>query len=162
MQLEPSPTNEIMNHAYSKFTQNTGYQNTTEKQDLDLKSHFLIMMKDFKKDIKNSVREMQENTSKQVKAHRVNTKLQERIIGKQNKTGDGIENGKIERLKKAQKETTLDIENLRKSQRTTDTSIINRTQEIVETISGAEDTIENSDTTVKDNIKNKMLLAQNI
>jgi len=35
-------------------------------------------------------------------------------------------------------------------------------QEIEERISGAEDTVENIDTTVKDNVKRKNLLAQNI
>jgi len=45
---------------------NTEYPNTPEKQDVDLKSHLIMMMEDFKKDIKNSLREIQENTSKQV------------------------------------------------------------------------------------------------
>jgi len=44
---------------------NTDYPNTPEKQVLCLKSHLIMMMKDFKKDIKNSIREMQENTNKQ-------------------------------------------------------------------------------------------------
>jgi len=35
-------------------------------------------------------------------------------------------------------------------------------QEIEERISGAEDTIENMDSTIKDNIKHKKILAQNI
>jgi len=46
---------------------NIGYPNTLEKQDLDLKSHFMIMMEHVKKDINNSLKEIQENTSKQVK-----------------------------------------------------------------------------------------------
>jgi len=37
---------------------NTEYPNTPEKQDLDLKSHLIMMLEDFKKDIKNSLREM--------------------------------------------------------------------------------------------------------
>ena len=43
-----------------------------------------------------------------------------------------------------------------------DTSITNRIQEIEERISGAEDTRENIDTTVKENTKSKKLLTQNI
>ena len=43
-----------------------------------------------------------------------------------------------------------------------DASITNRIQEIEERISGAEDTIENIDTTVKENAKCKKLLTQNI
>jgi len=43
---------------------NTEYPNTPEKQDLDFKSHLIMMMEDFKKDIKNSLRETQENINK--------------------------------------------------------------------------------------------------
>jgi hypothetical protein len=56
----------------------------------------------------------------------------------------------------------LEIENLGKRLGVIDTSIINRIQEIKERISGAEDTIENIDTTVKENAKSKNLLTQNI
>ena len=66
----------------------------------------------------------------------------------------------IETIKKAQGETTLDIENQRKRQEALDTSITNRVQEIVERISGAEDSIEIIDTTVKENVKQKKLLGQ--
>ena len=41
-------------------------------------------------------------------------------------------------------------------------SISNRIQEIEERISGAEDTIENIDTTIKENVKCKKILTQNI
>ena len=43
-----------------------------------------------------------------------------------------------------------------------DTSITNRIQEIEERISGTQATIENIDTTVKENAKCKKLLTQNI
>jgi len=68
----------------------------------------------------------------------------------------------IEAIKKAQRETNLDIENQRKSQGAADTSITNRIQEIEERISGAEDSIEIIVTIVKDNVKQKKLLVQNI
>jgi hypothetical protein len=42
-----------------------------------------------------------------------------------------------------------------------DASITNRIQEIAERISVAEDTIENIDTTVKENAESKKLLTQN-
>ena len=57
----------------------------------------------------------------------------------------------IETIKKSQRETTLEIENLGKISGVIDISITNIIQEIEERISGAEDTIENIDTTVKDN-----------
>ena len=44
-----------------------GYTITPEKQDMDLKSLLMMMMEDYKKEINNSLKEIQENTSKQVK-----------------------------------------------------------------------------------------------
>jgi predicted nucleic acid-binding Zn-ribbon protein len=55
----------------------------------------------------------------------------------------------IKTIKKSQSETTLEIENLGKRSGVTDASITNRLHVIEERISGAEDTIENIDTTVK-------------
>ena len=49
----------------SPTTANPGYPNTLEKQDLDLKSHLMIMIEDFKKDVN---KEIQENTGKQQEA----------------------------------------------------------------------------------------------
>jgi hypothetical protein len=40
------------------------YPNTPEKQDWDLKSHLMMMIEDIKNDINNSLKEIQENTSK--------------------------------------------------------------------------------------------------
>jgi hypothetical protein len=54
------------------------------------------------------------------------------------------------------------MENIGKRTGVTNTSITNKIQEIEERISGAEDTIEDIDTTVKENIKSKKLLTQNI
>ena len=56
---------------------------------------------------------------------------------------------------KSQRETTLVLENLGKRSGVIDASITNRIQEIEERISGAEDTIENIDTTVKENTNAK-------
>ena len=49
----------------------------------------------------------------------------------------------IKTIKKSQRETTLEIENLGKRSGVIDASITNRIQEIEERMSGAEDTIEN-------------------
>ena len=59
----------------------------------------------------------------------------------------------IETIKKSQKEITLQIENLGKSPGAIDASITNRIQEIEERILSTEDSIENMDTTVKENAK---------
>ena len=67
----------------------------------------------------------------------------------------------VKTIKKSHRETTLEIENLGKRSEVIDASITNRIQEIEERISDA-DTIENIDTTVKENAKYKKLLTQNI
>jgi predicted nucleic acid-binding Zn-ribbon protein len=68
----------------------------------------------------------------------------------------------VETIKKIQIETTLEIENLGKKSGTIDVSISNRIQEMEERISGAEDSIENMDSTIKENAKCKKILTQNI
>jgi predicted nucleic acid-binding Zn-ribbon protein len=59
----------------------------------------------------------------------------------------------IETIKKSQSETTLELVNLGKRSGVIDESITNRIQEIEERISGAEDTVENIVTSVKENAK---------
>jgi predicted nucleic acid-binding Zn-ribbon protein len=90
--------------------------------------------------------ELWENTIKQVKD--VNKTIQDLKM-------------EVEIIKKSQRETTLQLENLGKRSGVIDASITNRIQEIEERLSGAEDTIENIDTTVKENAKGKKLLAPN-
>jgi hypothetical protein len=50
-----------------------GYPKTPKKQDSHLKSHLKMMIEDFKKDINNSLKEIQENTGKQVKVLKEDT-----------------------------------------------------------------------------------------
>jgi hypothetical protein len=45
-----------------------GYTTTPEKQDSDIKPLLMTTIEDFKKDINNSLKEIQENTGKQVEA----------------------------------------------------------------------------------------------
>ena len=68
----------------------------------------------------------------------------------------------VETIKKTQSEATLEIETLGKKSGTIDVSISNRIQEMEERISGAEDTIENMGTTIKENAKCKKILTQDI
>ena len=68
----------------------------------------------------------------------------------------------VETIKKSQSETSLEIENLGKDSGVIDSSINHRIQEIEERLSGAEDTIENIDSTVKENAKCKTLVTQTI
>jgi hypothetical protein len=78
-----------------------------------------------------------------------------------NKTRQDIKT-ELETIKKSQRETNLEIETLGKKSGTTDTSIRNRIEEMEERISGEEDSIENKDTTIKENAKCKKILTQNI
>ena len=56
--------------ASSKHSMHTtvspGYPNTPEKQDSDSKSYLMMLVEDLKKGINNSLKEIQENTAKQV------------------------------------------------------------------------------------------------
>jgi uncharacterized coiled-coil protein SlyX len=67
-----------------------------------------------------------------------------------------------ETIKKIKRETTLETEILGKKSGAIDVSITNRIQEMEERISGAEDSIENMKTTIKENAKCKKKLTQNI
>jgi hypothetical protein len=68
----------------------------------------------------------------------------------------------VETIKKTQRERTLKIETLGKKSGTIDASISNRIQEMEEIIPGAEDSIDNMDTEIKENAKCKKILTQNI
>jgi hypothetical protein len=129
----------------SPITASPGYPNTPENLRFELKkSHLMMMIGDFKKDINNSLKELQENTSKQAKE--LNKNIQNLKM-------------ELETIKKSQRETILEIENLGKRSGVIDASTTNR---IEERLSGAEDTIENIDTTVKENAKCKKAQTQNI
>ena len=110
-----------------------GYTITPEKQDMDLKSLLMMMMEDFKKDINNSLKEIQENTGKQVEALKEETQkslkeLQENTTKQVMELNKTIQDLKmeVETIKKSQRETTLEIETLGKKSGTIDASISNR------------------------------------
>jgi hypothetical protein len=52
----------------SPTTANPRYSNTTENQDIDLKSYFMKLIESFKKDKNNSLKEIKENTGKRVES----------------------------------------------------------------------------------------------
>ena len=84
-----NPTNRNQGHMAtsepsSPTTASPGYPNTLEKQELDLKS-YLMMIEGFKKDLNNSLKEIQENISQQVKALKKETQkslkeIQEKVF----------------------------------------------------------------------------------
>ena len=52
----------------SPTTASPGYPNTMEDQDSHLKSYLMMIIEDFKKDINDSLKEIQENTDKKIEA----------------------------------------------------------------------------------------------
>jgi chromosome segregation ATPase len=155
----------------SPTTASTGYHNTPENQDSALKLHLMMMTQDFKKNTNDSLKDIQNNTGKSLEALKEETNKQTNPLKnyKKNSTKQVKELNKtiqdlkleLETIRKSQKETTLGIENLGKRSGLIDASITNR-YKIQKRISGQEDTIENIDTTVKENAKSKELLTQNI
>ena len=121
----------------SPTTASPEYTNTPENQESVLKSYLMKIIESFKEDINNSLKEIQENTGKQVKE--LNKVIQDLKV-------------EVETIKKTQMEANLEMENLGKRSGITDVSITNRTQEIEERIAGVEDTVEEIDTTMKENL----------
>ena len=98
-----------------------------------------MLTENFKKDINNSLKEIQENTGTQLEALKEETQkslkqLQKNTIKHVKEMNKIIQDLKmeIETMKKSQRETTLDLENLGKRSGVKDASIINRIQEIEE------------------------------
>jgi hypothetical protein len=74
-----NPTNRNQGHSPSSERStptppSPGHPNTTEKLDPDLKSYLMMMVEDIKKDFNNSLKEIQENTAKQVEDLKEETK----------------------------------------------------------------------------------------
>jgi predicted nucleic acid-binding Zn-ribbon protein len=117
-----------------------------------------MLVKDIKKDFNNSLKEIQENTAKQVEDLKELQENTTKEVMEFNKTIQDLKR-EVETIKKNQSETILEIETLRKKSGTIDASISNRIQEMEERISGAEDSIQNVDTTIKENAKCKKILT---
>ena len=66
-----NPTNRNQDHSPSSehstpTPTSPGHPNTPEKLDLDLKAYIMMMVEDIKKDFNNSLKEIQENTAKEL------------------------------------------------------------------------------------------------
>jgi predicted RNase H-like nuclease (RuvC/YqgF family) len=102
-------------------TASTGHPKTPEKQDSDLKSYLMMVVEDFKKGINNSLKEIQNNSAKQVEDLKEETQkylreLQENTtkqVMELNRTMQDLKM-EVETMKKTQRETTLEIETLGK------------------------------------------------
>ena len=87
------------------------------------------MTENFKKNINNSLKEIQENTGKQVEALKELQENTNKQMKELNKTIWDLKM-EVETTKKLQRETTLVIENLRKKSGVIDGNINNKIQEI--------------------------------
>jgi chromosome segregation ATPase len=128
----------------------------------------MMLVENIKKDI-NSLKELQENTAKQVEdlkeeAQKFLKELEKnrtKQVMELNKTIQDLKR-EVDTIMKTQSEATLKIKTLGKKIGNIDASISNRIQEMEERISGAEGSIENIGTTKKENTKCKKILTQNI
>jgi vacuolar-type H+-ATPase subunit E/Vma4 len=113
-------------------TMSPGYPSTTEKQDLDLKSYLMMVVEDLKKGINNSLKEIQENSAKDVetlkeeaqnslKELQENTVKQVETLKRKHKNPSRnyrrtlLEVFKVEVLKELQANTTKQVEETQKS-----------------------------------------------
>lgn len=122
-------------HSYPT-AENPPNPNTTKAQENDLESKLIKMMKAVKEETNKSLKEIQ------LKVKEINRMMQIVIM-------------ETEAMKKTQAEGILEMESLGRRRGTIDTSITNRLQEMEERNSCVEDTIEDIDTPVKDNVKSK-------
>ena len=85
-QQKPRPLT-LIRTQYSHLSQSC-IPNTPEKQDSDSKSYLMMLIEDFKKDINNLLKEVQQNTAKQVevlKELEENTAKQEEVLKEETK-----------------------------------------------------------------------------
>jgi wobble nucleotide-excising tRNase len=120
-----------------------------------------MMVEDFKKGINNTLKEIQENTAKEVEVLKELQKNITKLVMEVNKTIQDLKR-EVETIKKTQSETALEIKVLGKKSGAIDASISSRIQEIDERTSGSEDSIRSMGRTIKENAKCKMILTQNI
>jgi gas vesicle protein len=63
-----------------------GFPNTPKKLDLDLKAYLMMMVEDIKKDYKNSLKEIQENTVKELQVLKEKQENTTKEVMEMNKT----------------------------------------------------------------------------
>ena len=90
-----------------------GHPNTTEKLDPDLKAYLMMMVEDIKKDFNNSLKEIQENTAKEVEVLKEKQENTSKQVMEMNKTILELKR-EVDTIKKTQSEATLEIETLGK------------------------------------------------
>ena len=121
----------------------------------------MMMVEDIKKDFINPLKEIQENTAKELQVLKEKEEITSKQVMEMNKTILDIKR-EMDTINKTQSDKAMEEETLGKKSGTIDVSISNRIQDMEERISGVEDSIENNSTTIKENVKCKKILTQNI
>ena len=152
-----NPTNRNQDHSPSSehstpTSPSPGHLNTPKNLDPDLKACLMMRVEDIKKKFNNSLKEIQENTAKELQVLKEKQENTSKQVMEMNKTTQYLKR-KVGTIKKTQSEAMLEIEALGKKSGTIDASTSNRIQKMEERISGAEDSIENIGTTIKENVK---------
>jgi chromosome segregation ATPase len=105
------------------------YPITREKQDLDLKSYLMMLIEDIKKHFNNSLKEIQENTAKELQVLKEKHEITTKEVMELKKILQDLKR-EVKTIKKTQSETMLKIETLGKKSGTIDASISNKIQEM--------------------------------
>ena len=118
----------------------------------------------FREEMLKSLNEIKETVDWSNKQLKELTEKHENTVRQGKETNKIAQDLKIEleKLKKSQMEEIVERKNLGKKAGTTEASITNRLQEMEERISGVEDTMEEIDVSVKENVKSKKFLTQTV
>ena len=120
------------------------------------------MFETHKEEMRNFLKEMEEKTNRKMEDISKSLKEnQEKAFKHMKETIQDLKT-EIGTIKKTQAEGIIKTEIMRKQSGTINTSMNSRIKEIEERISSTEDTIEEIDSPVKENIKSNKSLTQNI
>jgi septal ring factor EnvC (AmiA/AmiB activator) len=89
------------------------HPNTPENLDSDLKAYLMMIVEDIKKDFNNSLKEIQENTAKELQVLIEKQENTSKEVMEMNKTIQDLK-GEVDTIQKTQSEATLELENLEK------------------------------------------------
>ncbi|KAL6073605.1 hypothetical protein STEG23_027906 [Scotinomys teguina] len=152
---EPSPST----------TARPEYHNVEEPEENNLKNNFMRMLEAFIKERKNSLKEIENKTNKTLeeinKSLKQSQEKHEKAVKQVKETVQDLKS-EIETMKKTQTEEILEIENLSKQTGMSASSITTRIEEKEERVSHIEDTIEEIDSSVKENTKANNVITQNV
>ena len=90
-----------------------GHPKTPEKLDTDLKAYLMMMVEDIRKEFNNSLKEIQENTAKELQVLKEKQENTTKQVIEMNKDILDLKR-EVDTIKKTQSEATLEIETLRK------------------------------------------------